>query len=231
MTSSPKGMHIPFFGHPPFGVQLFPARGPMPSAILVSVLISLFLCGCTVRMTVPQQSAGLADFLNAELRTRPVSDVQDIYKLLYQGSFGVGHLIASREQALSYLDEEMRGMEPAADETLIEPCNPEQTIIRVNLRPFLAKNMAPSRLVNVMLESTAMLQPDTAAFVRLWAEVGTLIERGMVPLDPDAYATFTAKVARAGYPAVHHSAAYARTYTPAYRVVLSAPYWKTFTKE
>ncbi|MBL0174068.1 MAG: hypothetical protein IPP94_02185 [Ignavibacteria bacterium] len=184
-----------------------------------------------MRMTLPQQSSSLADFLNAELRKRPLSDVQDIYKLLYQGSFGVGHLIASRENARNYLDEELRGLEPAPDETLLEPCNREQSILRVNLRPFLAKDMDPSQLVDVMMESVAMLQPDTAAFVRLWGEVGTLIERGIVPLDHAACASFTAEVARAGYPAVHHSAAYARAYNPAYRVVLTVPYLKAFTKE
>ena len=182
-------------------------------------------------MTLPQQSSALADFLNSELRKRPLSDVQDIYKLLYQGSFGVGHLIASGENARNYLDEELQGLEPASDETLLEPCNREQSILRVNLRPFLAKNMAPSRLVDVMMESVAMLQPDTAAFVRLWSDVGTLIERGIVPLDHAAYAHFTADIARAGYPAVHHSTAYARAYKPAYRVVLTVPYWKVFTKE
>jgi hypothetical protein len=62
--------------------------------------------------------------------------------------------------------------------------------------------------------------PDTAAFLREWKDIGNAIERNALPFSRQRYREITDSLRSAGYPPVHHSAAYAAAYRPAYRVLL-----------
>ena len=154
--------------------------------------------------------------------------MRDIYKLLYQGCYGVGHIISSRDDAMTYLRNECESLVYSRDEPLLRPCNADQTMLRVNLRPLLREKREPGLLVDAMLETANMVRPDTAAFLRVWNETGTLIEQHALPFDHAEYVAFTDTVRAAAFPAVHHSAGYAAAYRPAYRVVLRSAFEKRF---
>ena len=76
----------------------------------------LFAASCASTM-----ESSLHRLISVELSTHPGAGIQDIYKLLYQGEFGVGHIIASRDGAVSYLNEELAAMPKLAGESLTEP--------------------------------------------------------------------------------------------------------------
>ena len=159
-------------------------------------------------------------FFLAAVRNRPGLEIQDLYKLLYQGRFGIGHLIPSREAARRYLLDEIATLPQGEDEPLLEPCSPDGRMVRVNLRPFVRRGLDPEKLLGAMLKSLLAAPPDTAAFQRDWEAAGALLRAGRLPLDAAAFAAFTREVSQARYPALHHSASYSARYHPAYRVVV-----------
>jgi hypothetical protein len=197
--------------------------------LLVSSLLATLLTVGRLE-TLPGVRSELLAFARAELALHPSAEIGDLYKLLYQGNFGVGHIIRSREAALSYLEEELRGLEPASAEPLLRPCNQDASMLRVNLRPFLRDSLSTNLLVDAMLLTVRVLRPDSAVFLRSWREIGALIERGSLPFGSDRFRVFTDSLRREGYPAVHHSAAYTAAYRPAYRVVLRSAYERCFSR-
>jgi hypothetical protein len=191
------------------------------------LLAALVLLSCAPSCN-SDGNADLEKLLSTELKRHPESDIDDLYKLLHQSAFGVGHIIASREQASRYLDEEIRSMPRFEGEPLFESCDPGGKMVRVNLRPYLSKGYAPETLIDVMLASAAAIRADTAAFVDTWNAVGELVESGKLPFDYDEFTAFTDDVREQGYPPVHHSRKYAAAYRPAYRVVLKEIFLKRF---
>jgi hypothetical protein len=154
-----------------------------------------------------------------EVQRHPRSEIQDIYKLLYQGAFGPGHMIHSKEDALAMLENEARSMGRGGNEPLFESCRPDSGMVRVNLRPWVAGGYSLARLAEAMMQSASDFRPDTSAFQSMWAAVGEMIDQGRLRFDADEFEAFGMDMADRHYPAVHHSPAYGEAYRPAYRVV------------
>jgi hypothetical protein len=170
----------------------------------------------------------------------PLLRAQDIYKLVRQGVFGPGHIIASAAAARRALEGEMaalkgkgqklkaKGQNP--DEELLEPIDPNERMVRVNLRPLAAtqckvqnagcKMQDAGWLVAAMVESTRRVQGDPEQMRRrLTAAVRWC--RKNLPRQAAQLERMAARAEESGYPAFHHSQAYSRAYRPAYRVILS----------
>lgn len=145
---------------------------------------------------------------------------QDVYKMLYQGSFGVEHLLDDTSHVKSYLLTELAKMDTAdRGESLMEPVSTSGEIIRVNLRPFKKLNLDPASLVRVMVRSAEKTTPDTVVFRRNWVEFNSLIRYGMLNMPVEGMAELDARVASGDFSPVHHSKEYDEANAPAYRVV------------
>jgi hypothetical protein len=190
--------------------------------VALVVLLPLFWLTCS--RTGGRREA----FILAAAEARPAMELRDLYKLLYQGHFGIGHLIASREAARDYLLAEISSLAEAPDDPLLESCSPEGEMVRVNLRPFVRHGYESEKLLDVMFESLRSVEPDTIGFQQDWAAVGALIRAGALPLDPASYAGLSKKAGEQGFPAIHHSEAYSQAYHPAYRVVLRKHFLNRF---
>ena len=59
-----------------------------------------------------------------------------------------------------------------------------------------------------------------ATLYRYWRDAEHMAVAGLLPLGCGALREFFVDMQADGFPAVHHSDAYARTYHPAYRVVV-----------
>jgi len=190
-----------------------------------------FLASCSQE---PSREA----FMEAVLHSRPAMEVQDLYKLLYQGRCGIGHFITSRASARAYLLEEIAALPDAgaeaaagAGEKLLESCTPDGKMVRLNLRPFVQRGLDPERLLDAMLESACLTRPDTAALRADWAAAGEMIRAGRLPLDSENYTQFTREILASGFPVIHHSAAYTTAYQPAYRVLRRDSFRRYFPAE
>jgi hypothetical protein len=158
------------------------------------------------------------EFLLKHLETRPRMRVQDVYKLLYQGVFGVGHIMG--EDAYGRLLEEAGriGLQDHPWEPLVEPASVDGETVRVNLRPYLRRGGSLEQLFEAMKESSAV-KGDPGEFMALWGLFKELAEEEHLGLDREAIRRYDEEL-KAGEPAPrHHSSEYREAYYPAYRVV------------
>src|SRR3990170_2309710 len=84
---------------------------------------------------------------------RPLLRSVDVYKLLYQGIFGVGHILG--EGAFERLEAETRGlkMDEHTEEPLVEPVSIDGSMVRVNLRPYIRQGLPLDELFSAMKET------------------------------------------------------------------------------
>jgi hypothetical protein len=189
--------------------------------ILFTFIFLAFSCAST-------RDASLRMLVAHELASHPGAGIQDIYKLLYQGEYGVGHIIASREAAADYLNEELASMPKLNGDPLIEPCAGDGSMIRVNLRPFVERKYSAERLIDAMMETAGLVKGDRGRFEAAWKKVREFIELGYFQFPLQEYDAFTAEMKAKNFPYGHHSKAYEERYKPAYRVLLRSAFEKYF---
>ena len=163
---------------------------------------------------------------------------QDIYKLVYQGVFGPGHIISSAAAARRALTGEIAALEvkgqkskvrrQEAVEELIEPIDPGGELVRVNLRPLVAakcrmqiaecKMQNAGGLAEALVESARRVKGDPEQMRRRLSAAVRWCRKNL-PSQVTELERITAEAREAGFPAFHHSPAYARAYQPAYRVI------------
>jgi hypothetical protein len=153
----------------------------------------------------------------------PLAGAEDLYKFLHQAVYGPGHAIPNREAAAQWLEREIGDLGPPLDHE--EPCESlggEPPLVRVNLRPFVANGGDPDLLLEAFVASANRERGSSERMkIVLSLAVSYVQCAGRGELAPDLK-ELSAELAEKGYPAIHHSEAYAETYPPAYRVVEEA---------
>jgi hypothetical protein len=150
----------------------------------------------------------------------PRMELRDVYKLVYQGTMGSEHLITSPQAFISYLNEEFEPLQADPSERLLEPIRPDQSLFRINLRPYKALNLPVDVLVPGMLETAQVFKSDLEGFKHAWMGFGKACEQGQVSrFKVGDFHTFTVWVEGLGFPALHHSEAYCLAFQPAYRLI------------
>jgi hypothetical protein len=159
------------------------------------------------------------EFLLKHLDTRSRMCVRDMYKLLYQGVFGVGHIMG--EDAYGRLLEEAGriNLQDHPWEPLIEPASMDGETVRVNLRPYLRRGGSLEGLYEAMKESSEV-KGDPKEFMSLWGLLKELAEEEQLELDRDTIRRYDEELKSGGPVPRHHSAEYREAYYPAYRVVM-----------
>ncbi len=148
----------------------------------------------------------MLDMLRVHRARYPLMEPQDAVKLIYQRAFGPGHMIASRESALSRLEEEMALVRGDPGAALFEPIG--------------------AGYARMCLASPEFPRPLTAAGMFYASGRPPRDDRFQAELDalaaawPEAVG-YVASYRAGGCPPVRHSEAYRRAYRPAYRVVLA----------
>lgn len=145
--------------------------------------------------------------------------IEDAYKLLYQGTLGIEHLLTDTTAAKQYLADEWQAITAREDEPLYEIISPDSQWVRLNLKPYKASGGDIEKIWEAMLRS-AQVTTNKEAFVKRWLELILLVNEKKLPLDSSELHDFDKRIALANYPAVHHSHEYAKAYQPAYRVLL-----------
>lgn len=144
-------------------------------------------------------------------------ELRDIYKLAHQSVFGPEHLgeYMSEEAIL----EEMRSPKSDITEPLLEPIALRFSSCRINLRTAARMDIAPVRIAKALHASITHFSRSRTKFLRLWMDVGIVLERIEEIFPPDEFKTFTSTMSEKEFPPLHHSASYRRHNRPAYRVL------------
>ena len=155
---------------------------------------------------------------------------QDVYKLLFQGVMGVGHILEDRERAWRWLVVEFEGLDASElmGEPLLERVSVDAGVVRVNFRPFKRLGLSLKGLFEAMLRSTERIRADKDRFVRLWKRFAELVKAGRLDFNYERLMEFDGVVRAGGYPPVRHSREYVEVNKPAYRVVHKKAYQEIF---
>ena len=145
--------------------------------------------------------------------------VQDVYKLIYQGVFGVAHILDNPDLAYQYLKTEFALVKPAADEPIMENISVSGEIVRINLRPYKKAGGKISELFQIMVLSAEEINGSQKQFIWYWEDFKTAVFDGRLKFDKSELNLFDNKIKQENYPAIHHSEAYRQANKPAYRVV------------
>lgn len=157
-------------------------------------------------------------FIKMHVERYPRAQPGDVYKLIFQGVYGVGHIITGK--AMSYLREEAVRipLEGYQGRPLIEPVSPDGSMVRVNLRPFLRMDLSLEGLFRVMMAS-ADVEGDDERFIELWGVFVGMAEKGDITMEPDRIKGVQEAIDTKGIKPMHHTEPYRQAYYPAYRVV------------
>ena len=186
--------------------------------------------------------SSLPAVLNWHKQRYPLLEARDVYKLVHQGVFGPGHMIASAALAKRMLEEEMAALEARSPtdegrmpEPEFEPIDPRGELVRVNLRPLLREGRrmkdeggkrkdggsgADSEwLVRALVESARRVKGEPERMRRRLSAAVRWCRKNL-PQQAAELEQLASEARDAGYPALHHSPSYSRAYRPAYRVIL-----------
>ena len=156
------------------------------------------------------------EVIRRHLGRRPVMEATDVYKLLFQGVFGVGHIMG--EEAWDRLREEAGRIDLGdhPGEPLIEEVSADGFMVRVNLRPYLRRGLPLDKLYQAMKASGGH-RGRREEFIRVWGIFKEMTYREALSFSD--FKGFDAAIEREGPRPRHHSQPYREAYYPAYRVV------------
>lgn len=160
--------------------------------------------------------------LSKQLRRYPQMDVQDLYKLIFQASFGSEHAVSDLTAARRWLERELGELIPGPEEPMIDPISPDGRIVRINLRPYLAARRDLAGLLVAFVRTAHEYRGGAATLQRYWGFAEQMAAADRLPYTPQALQRFFAEMQVQGFPAVHHANTYTKAYHPAYRVVAHA---------
>lgn len=191
------------------------------TAVLILMLLRrrnaliIFFCLSPYEMVDEKQVEAL---ITRHLERRPLTTATDIYKLLYQGVFGVGHLLHKDARGRLEMEARTLCLDEQPEETLIEEVSIDGTMVRVNLRPYLKRDLPLERLYSAM-EKSELEEGRTEEFIEVWKIFKRLVRSGRLRFDEEEVKELDREIENRGCLPRHHSEVYRRAYSPAYRVV------------
>lgn len=148
----------------------------------------------------------------------PDMQPQDAVKLVYQHTFGPGHMIKDARRAAMILQQEMASLTLGRKEPLYESIG--NGLCRLNLRPCVEKGLDSEFVLRLFLEAAQSTTATKREFRQNLRVLEKLAEEDETPFDHVELDLFMIHYEEKGFPSVHHSEVYRASYAPAYRVVI-----------
>ena len=147
----------------------------------------------------------------------PKLQMTDVFKYLYQSSFGCGHMVASEEGAADYILREYADMSKPKI-PLTEELDGEYS--RASLE-WLDLGLDGKTLGKLFFLSAREDKDGKNALLSKLEAAKTLVKERSLPFSIDEFEASLLLWERNGYPAVRHSNEFREAYAPAYRVILT----------
>lgn len=141
----------------------------------------------------------------------------DVFKYLYQSSFGCEHMVSDENAALDFIKREYSSLQiSCSDSRKTEPLAGNYS--RVSLS-CIQDGLKPETLAK-LFSLSAKKEPDGKILLEQSLEIAKeLVSVGLLPFRHDRFCKKLDKWRAAGYPAIHHSDAFRSHYSPSYRVI------------
>lgn len=161
----------------------------------------------------------LPNMLEEQFRTYQSIQIQDIYKLIYQGTFGCEHAVDEKSRKKLY--KEFKKAKPNKEEKLIEIISPNFFIYRINIRPYKAHGGEKETLFEWFYESSKIKDGTIQNFFESWKTFELLNEQEhYFPTEKiKDFEEMLKKEYSEKLPVMHHSKQYRKANKPSYRVI------------
>lgn len=186
----------------------------LPRWLVVGLVVAA-ACGRGANM----DRDAIAPLIRQEFARHPAMHPEDLYKFLHQAAMGSEHAMTDTAEARAWMTSELATMGAGAGEGSIDTIAPGGTIVRVNLRPWVAAHRSTDSLLSAFIRTAETVAPDTMRLERYLAAADSLVASGPAPFTATAWRALVEKERGEGFPAIHHSPEYEAAYHPAYRVV------------
>lgn len=167
-----------------------------------------------------KSQTSLFQLLASHISKYPRMQLQDIFKLLYQGTMGPVHALKSPAVFIRRFKKEYEKLESNKDEPLWESIRPDGQLVRVNLRAYKARTNNHEMLVTLCLWSAECCRGSKDDLLAAWHTFKKLCRSGRIQrYEQEKIADFTKLLDENGYKAGAHSRTYRRLYKPSYRLI------------
>lgn len=174
-----------------------------------------YFTGMTWAVTTPQAPVRR---ITSFLRRFPTASPQDVYKVLYQGVCGPGHLLQDGVALERALEQEWERV-PAMTGRLWMAIGIEADWSWLNLGVWKGRGGTLPPLKDTLWQSIHASHADRATVSQYWAGVVAAVDAGTLPLASNEVHAFTDMLIERNYPVVHHTERFIKDYQPAYRVL------------
>ncbi len=197
----------------------------MKIAIIITTISAMFFFSCN-SMKVDKTIRLWESLIKIHLMHYPDMQADDIYKMVYQGVMGPGHLGTDFRKISNYLNREMSQIAAVSQIKLIENISPDSSYIRINLKRFKYDGLSSEKLAAIIIKSARNSPENPELFIEIWTRIAKRVENGKLSIDQGAFSKFNQYIIENNYPVIHHSKDYIEKYSPSYRVV-SRKVWES----
>ena len=145
----------------------------------------------------------------------PGLSVTDLFKFIYQSSFGCEHLVSDVASVKAYLCKEAETACPATG-ALIEPLDGDYCRVHLD---YLKEGLCADTFAKLFVLSAEHVEDGKERFGEKLSALSELAENGELPFAGQEVAEALEKWSKEGYPACHHSESFRTEYAPAYRLM------------
>ena len=164
----------------------------------------------------------LLNVLQDQYRRYDHIEAVDLYKLIYQVSFGAKHSLKDIEAARAGLMEEWRELgKLRKGEALLDQIDPEGLICRVNLRIYRKTGGTPEALWDIFKMSARDHAAEPSKFHDYWKMIIEMAGAHAIPARVEVLHAFWDEMKAGDFPPSHHSVGYIEANAPAYRLVMT----------
>lgn len=152
--------------------------------------------------------------LLAHAKHYPKLQAQDLFKFIFQSSFGCEHLLASPERAIGYIQAEYE-QNPSAPH-LIEELDGNYSRVHLGV---LKEGLSATTFGLLFCLSAKKEENGKIALSQKIKACTQLIEEEKLPVLKNDYYSLLSEWEQAGFPAIRHSEEFRNNYSPCYRVI------------
>ena len=151
----------------------------------------------------------------------PDLKIRDVFKFLYQSSFGCEHMVSSLDAVTEWIRREYRTVSEASGGKVLVRGTVDLLdggYSRVHL-DWLDRGLSAETLGKLFYLSAKTEEDGRVELERKLAVALEMVRSGELAFSLEEFAEAVSEWKEAGYPAVHHSEEFREMYHPAYRVI------------